>query len=128
MRVILQERKNLNFSRRDRFREFLRRLLDAECAESQSAALALIAETLIAVEDEMTEIPNLPDNWQTDGRMYPPQSDQARDVTDHPDLVRYRSRGHNTLVRDNGAIEIRDLQGDILLSKPGKDGVGVEYE
>jgi len=118
----------LNFSKEERFQEFLNRLEAAENANSSAAALALIAETLTAVEDDRTDIPNCPENWQTDGRMYPPQGDHAREVDGRPDLIRYRSRGHNTYVRDNGAIEIRDLHGRILLSKTGEDGRGVEYE
>ncbi|MCS7471243.1 hypothetical protein NZK35_31700 [Stieleria sp. ICT_E10.1] len=91
-------------------------------------ALSLLREMLTVVEDEMSGIPNDPARWQTDGRMYPPQDDNAWDVENRPDLVRYRSRGHNPLIRDNGAIEIRDLQGNILLSKPGSDGNGVDFE
>jgi len=76
----------------------------------------------------MTDIPNDPASWQTDGRMYPPQSDHAREVENRSDLIRFRSRGHNTLIRDNGAIEIRDLQGHVFLSKSGTDGNGVDDE
>ena len=118
----------MSFSKRERFQEFLSRLEAAENADSSVSALELIAETLTTVEDEKTDIPNCPENWQTDGRMYPPQDDHAREVEGRLDLIRYRSRGHNTFVRDNGAIEIRDLKGQILLSKAGKDGKGVEYE
>ncbi len=75
----------------------------------------------------MSGTANDPESWQTDGRMYPPRADNARDVENRPDLVRYRSRGHNTLIRENGAIEIRDLQNNVLLSKPGSSGVGVDY-
>jgi len=118
----------LSHSKVERLREFLSRLLGAASVESESAAFALIAKTLTSVEDEMTDLPNEPTNWQTDGRMYPPQLDHAREVDHRPDLIRYRSRGHNTLIRDNGAIEIQDIQGHILLSKPGKDGLGVDDE
>jgi hypothetical protein len=92
----------------------------AGSSTSATAALALIDETLSAVEDEMTDIPNDPANWQTDGRMYPPQADNAREIENRPDLIRFRSLGHNTLIRDNGAIEIRDLSGNVLLSKSGR--------
>jgi len=118
----------LSVGKKERFEEFVRRLQAADDVASATAAMTLIGETLSAVEDEMTDIPNEPVNWQTDGRMYPPQADNARDVENRPDLVRYRSRGHNTLIRDNGAIEIEDLQGNVLLSKPGRDGDGVDYE
>lgn len=118
----------MNVSKEERFQEFLNRLRSAESVESETEALEVIDEALASVEDEMTDIPNEPANWQTDGRMYPPEADNARDVEKRPDLIRYRSRGHNTLIRDNGAIEIRDLDDRVLFSKTGKDGCGVEYE
>lgn len=118
----------MSFDKKERFQEFLSRLESADAVANADEAFALISETLTAVEDEMTDIPNDPASWQTDGRMYPPQADNARDVDNRPDLVRYRSRGHNTLIRDNGAIEISDLQGTVLLSKPGQDGRGVNDE
>jgi hypothetical protein len=37
-------------------------------------------------------------------------------------VTRYRSRGHNTLIGDNGAIEIRSIAGSLILFKPGADG------
>ncbi len=118
----------MSIGKKERFQEFVRRMQTAEEVASAAAALSLVGETLAVVEDEMTDIPNESGNWQTDGRMYPPQADNARDVESRIDLVRYRSREHNTLIRDNGAIEIRDLQGNILLSKLGQDGNGVDYE
>ncbi|PAY19145.1 hypothetical protein CKO51_12315 [Rhodopirellula sp. SM50] len=118
----------MSFDKKERFQEFVRRLESAGNVATAKEALSLLREMLTAVEDEMSGIPNDPARWQTDGRMYPPQDDNARDVENRPDLVRYRSRGHNTLIRDNGAIEIRDLQGNIFLSKPGSDGNGVDFE
>lgn len=118
----------MRIDRKERFEEFVRRMQAAHDVASVTSALMLLGETLSAVEDEMTDIPNEPANWQNDGRMYPPQADNAREVENRPDLVRYRSRGHNTLIRDNGAIEIRDLHGNVLPSKPGQDGHGVDYE
>jgi len=54
--------------------------------------------------------------------MYPPQVDSRRDVPEHPEVTRYRNRAHNTFVRTNGAIEIRDLGGEVLFRKAGADG------
>ncbi len=113
-------------SKDERFEEFLRRLGLAPAAESIAQALILLSTLLAEVEDELSDIPNSPQNWQTDGRMYPPQMDSARDVPGRSDLVRFRSRGHNTFVRENGAIEIRDLQNSMLFCKFGADGRGVE--
>jgi hypothetical protein len=38
-------------------------------------------------------------------------------------VTRYRSKGHSTLIGDNGAIAIKDhTSGAIIFSKPGADG------
>lgn len=112
----------------ERLQQFIDQLLAAADVDSGSEALELISKTLTTVEDAQTDIPNQPENWQTDGRMYPPQEDQARAVDGRSDLIRYRSLGHNTFIRDNGAIEIRDLSENVILSKPGKDGRGINDE
>jgi hypothetical protein len=60
--------------------------------------------------------------------MYPPEEDSAREVPGRDDLVRYRSRAHNTYIRDNGAVEIRHIDGTVVFSKAGANGKGVELE
>lgn len=103
----------------ERFREFIRRLAAAEPANSARAARALIEETLNAVEDELSGITFNPKNWRTDGRMYPPQEDAAREVSGRPDVTRYRSRQHNTFIAANGAIDIQDVDSeDVVFEKP----------
>lgn len=72
------------------------------------------------MEDDLTTIPNDPARWQTDGRLYPPRDDSAR--VERPGVTRYRSRGHNTWIGDNGAIEIKGVDGTVYLDKPGADG------
>ncbi len=113
-------------SKSERFDEFIRRLALAPPVESAADALALLSTVLNKVENDMSDIPYAPRNWLTDGRMYPPQMDSAREVPGREDLIRFRSRGHHTFVRDNGAIEIRDLQSNKLFHKLGADGCGVE--
>lgn len=93
----------MNPSKDARFQEYLRRLYEAPPVASGDEALRLIGDTHNAVENEMTDIPFDPARWQTDGRMYPPQADSLRDVPDRSDVKRFRSRGHNTFIRDNGA-------------------------
>ncbi len=116
-------------TKEERFAEFLRRLTASPPVSTVDGALELLSRTLCEVEDELTDIPYQPENWQTDGRMYPPQEDQAREIAGREDLVRYRSRGHSTYIRSNGAIEIRDhLTGQVVFSKYGLDEVGVELE
>jgi hypothetical protein len=63
-----------------------------------------------------------PDAWKDDGRMYPPKEDNRREVSDRPSLRRYRSAKHNTFIGLNGSIQIQDLDGKVMLDKPGHDG------
>lgn len=114
------------WSKAERFQEFLKRLSAAPPADSGSEALTLLRDTLNEVEDQLSGIPYQPEQWQNDGRIYPPQEDNARDVPGRADLVRYRSRGHSTWIRSNGAMEIRDATGTIVLSKLGADGGGTD--
>lgn len=84
-----------------------------------------IAVTLNNVEDEHSGVPFDPAHWRTDGRMYPFDDDSAADVEGHPDVTSYRSRGHETFIARNGAIEIRDVRsGEVVIEKPGSDGRG----
>jgi hypothetical protein len=80
-----------------------------------------MSDTLNQVEDEMTDIPYVPENWQFDGRMYPPQPDNVFDVEGHPNVRRFRTRFHHLLIADNGAIQIWDTE-ELIFNKPGADG------
>jgi hypothetical protein len=54
------------------------------------------------------------------------QDDNASDVEGHPEVTSYRSRKHETLIRANGAFEIRDAKTkEVIVAKPGSDGKGV---
>ena len=109
-----------------RFAEFLRRLEAAESVDSFEEAYCLLAATLNEVENELTSIPYDPANWQTDGRMYPPQMDNLRDVEGCPLVKRLRSRAHNTFIGENGSIEIQSVSSrEVIFSKRGRDDRGV---
>ena len=114
------------FTKAQRFAEFVRRLLAAEPASSMEGGIQLIADTLNAVEDELTSIPFTPTAWQSDGRMYPPMADARRRIPGRVDVVRYRSVAHNTFVGDNGAVRIEETDGTCRVNKPGRDGRTIE--
>ena len=106
--------------------ELFRRLAQRLPVSSGEDALAVLVSTLNEVEDEMTGIPYNPDSWATDGRLYPPLPDSRRPVSGRPDVARWRSKGHNTYIRNNGAIEIaRVPDGLVVFEAPGRDGRGV---
>ena len=117
-------------SRQERFAEFLGRLEQAPAASTFGQAYELMCRTLNEVEDELSGIPYDPASWRTDGRMYPPEPDSERKVPDRRTVKRFRHRGHNTLIGENGAIEIRTAvageidmsSGEAVLSKAGADG------
>jgi hypothetical protein len=111
-----------NPTKAERFAEFLRRLEVVAPASTFDEAYQQLSDVLNAVEDELTSIPFDPANWQNDGRMYPPQLDNLGDVAGRSDVKQFRSRAHKTLIGDNGAIEIRELSGRAVLTKPGADG------
>jgi hypothetical protein len=110
-------------SRAVRLSEFLRRLGVLAPAATREEARKQIEDTLTSVENELTTIPSDPTTRGSDGRMYPPEDDAVRDVPDHPEVLRFRSRGHNTYIRSNGAIEVREVRGGrTVFEKPGADG------
>lgn len=105
---------------------FYQQLRQAPAASTHEEAYALICKTLDAVEDEHSGVPKNPDNWQTDGRLYPPQPDRSYAVDGFPDVVRYKSFGHNTYIASNGAIEVKIVAtNEVDFAKPGANGKGV---
>ena len=109
-------------SREERLQEFYRRLEALPAAKTFTEAWRQIGETLNAVEDQLSGIPYDPTKWQSDGRLYPPQLDSERAQTPHPKVRRFRSVAHNTLIGENGSIEIQTLMGQVVFSKSGADG------
>lgn len=116
----------MTLSREERLAEFFRRLGGAPPATSMAEAMALLAETLNAVEEEGTDIPFRPDRWQTDGRMYPPQEDNRRTTPGYPKVWRFRSLKHNTFVSECGGIEIQMVENArVVFSKSDSTGGNV---
>ena len=114
-----------------RVAEFLKRLNATPPATSHDEAFKLVANTLNRVEDEFSGVAFDPGKHLDDGRLYPPQEDSRRDVPGRGDVIRYRSRGHNTWIGSNGAIHIEKIGKSrepsvCCLDKPGADGKTVE--
>jgi hypothetical protein len=113
-------------SRSERLKEFFRRLIVAPPASDHEEAMQQVTDILNRVEDEMTSIPYDPTFPLNDGRMYPPRPDSKKAVSGRADVTRYRSKGHSTLIADNGAIQIIDRSsGNVVFDKPGADVQGI---
>lgn len=107
----------------ERLKEFKNRVEQAPSCGSFDEGRSLVTKTLNDVEDEMSDTPYDPAEWEHDGRMYPPQEDSIRLVESHPEVKRLRSLFHNTFIRTNGSIRIEDLRNrQVFLDKPGNDG------
>jgi hypothetical protein len=105
---------------------FYERLAVAPAAKSRDESYALICEILDAIEDEFSGVPNNPSNWQTGGRLYPPQTDRAYAVDGFPEVIRYKSFRHETYIATNGAIEVKLITTNVVdFTKPGANGKGV---
>ena len=106
-----------------RLQEFFARLGRCLPFTSSEEAYDGLVSILEAVEDELTGIPNNPQNWKTDGRLYPPQRDNWFEVPGRSDITRMRTKAHNVFIGSNGAIEIRTVKTSIVVfSKSGSDG------
>ncbi len=114
-------------SKSHRLQVFISRLKAAPPVSTKTEALALIATVLDEVEDELSGIVANPANWRSDGRMYPPQDDNARASVTPPGITVYRSRHHRTLLWESGGFAIVQVgTGDVVVVKPGTDGVHVD--
>lgn len=104
-----------------RLQEVLSRLERHQPFPDFNTAYQGLVAILEAVEDELTGIPNCPENWMVDGRLYPPQADHWHQVSSS--VTRMRTREHNVFVAGNGAIEIQEVGSKlVVLSKSGADG------
>lgn len=112
----------MELSKRARLEEAFRRLADAPDAMTADEMLAQFSNVLNEVENELTTIPHNPSSWASDGRLYPPQRDSVRQVAGHPNVTRYRSVRHNTVIGVNGSIEVSGTDGKVEFRKAGVDG------
>lgn len=114
--------------RSERFRLFVHELQSVAPAASYEDARHLLETTLNGVEDRFSGVPYQPDNWQDDGRLYPPADDFER-ASPFPEVRVFRARRHYVLLASNGAIKITKANrpvdapdAEVVLDKPGQDG------
>jgi hypothetical protein len=111
--------------RSQRLALYFAELKQAPAAHDRASAHALLAKILNGIEDAHSGVPNDPENWMTDERLYPPQDDQEQPSPIAGAAV-FLARGHSIWIGDNGAIRIENRRqphrGRIELDKPGADG------
>lgn len=101
-----------------RLAEVFRRMEALPAFGSMEEARTAFDSTLTEIEDLFSGALNKPDNWRTDGRMYPVQDDRVEEVDGHP--------GVWSLLSANRAMEVRDVITDeVVFAKLGADGKGV---
>lgn len=108
-----------------RLKIFYEELSEARPATSMDDAIELLTVTLLSVEDRFSGIERGTGTGD-DGRMYPAKADNRRSVPGRSDVVRFRSKAHNTYISSEGAILIVDLSGDAAFFKPGSNGKVIE--
>jgi hypothetical protein len=92
-------------------------------ARSYDEAFGQVSRILNEVEDELSGIEYNFMNAGFDGRMYPPTWDNIRRHPNRAAVYLLLSRGHLTMIGDNGAIKTNKRTADqTLLDKPGEDG------
>ncbi len=95
-------------------------------AANHDSALEMLAVTLNGVEDVYSGVPYNLENPSSDGRMYPPNMKYRYSAWERPGIRCYRQTAHATFIADNGAVEIRERQGNdlgaVTFEKAGQDG------
>lgn len=107
-------------SKAERLQEIFNRLNAAPAVATYEEAYTVLCDTMNAVEDELTDIPYNLATWMTDGRLYPPQLDNRREIEGKAGSYRFRSRLHVTTIGADGSIEIKRTNGALEFYKPGK--------
>ncbi len=103
--------------KRARLSLFYERLSAAPAASTHDEALKLLCDTLNGVEDEHSNSVFNPDNWETDGRMYPPEVDNAFAVDGFSQVVRYRSARHIRLLAELVLLRLK-ISRQVLWNSP----------
>jgi hypothetical protein len=88
-------------------------------------AYQLLCRSINEIEEKCSGVSCNPSEWREDGRIYPPQEDNENFAPGRPGVKAYRSFKHRTYISSTGALKITRLTGEVVFSKPGKDGRSV---
>jgi hypothetical protein len=111
--------------KKERFLLFIERLKTSSPANSFETGRCLVDDCLNFVEDLYSGMPYNPEQWLTDGRMYPPADDSERKSTSEK-VRRFRTRNHYLEIGDNGAIRILLARSEeVIIDKAGANGATV---
>lgn len=117
--TIMGREPEMKLTKYERLQIFFERLKNHAPAASESEARQILAILLEQVEDEYSGVPAEPESPE---RMYPPLDDNRVPISQSPEIVRYRSKGHRTFIRGDGAILIADLKWNVIFWKAGSSG------
>jgi hypothetical protein len=109
--------------KRRQVEELYRRLEASKSAQNDEEALALIAQLMKEIGDEMTNEPYDPTKWREHDRIYPPQGDRERRPSEVDGARVFWTLAHEVIVGFNGAIVMRKRKTfEVEFSKAGHDG------
>lgn len=99
-------------------------LAAAPHAANHDEAFAMLTKIVNEYEEVHSDVPYAPGAARVarDGRIYPPEQDQQK-LSAIEGARRYRTRGHNVFIGENGAIAFENVKTKVIeFSKPGSDG------
>jgi hypothetical protein len=116
----------LEMDRADRLDLIFDLIMAREPTGDWEGARRLLATAFNEIEDQHSDVPYNPDNWESDGRFYPPHDDFMVNSA-NPRVKVFHSRKHRIFFGINGSIRIQVRRGEdrnnIVLDKPGQDGM-----
>ena len=112
-------------SRSERRSVFFAVIADAPVSATMQQAKCLLDTALNVIEEQFSGVPYAPQNWRSDGRMYPAGEDFRRKMP--TDLVAcYFHRQHESQFGANGSFRILErhpVNPKVLMDRPGRDGL-----
>jgi hypothetical protein len=110
-------------ARSERLGLFLKIVPDLRLGRDAEETKRIVDTCLNVVEDQFSGVRYVPDNWMTDGRMYPAGEDLRR-KSPMENVRIYFHRRHTSHFGENGAIRIVERPTlKHLVDCPGRDGL-----